>query len=542
MPDSGRPTYVQLPKWRKAPLLWQLDVRRRARCSATVRWSDEGGGSIRRSSATRASAILALSAGRAARLAGGVSYRVLPNLKPASVHRAVVVLPLENLSGDPDQEYFAAAMHSALIGELGRIGALRVISRTSAVGVRAAGLALPEIASMLAVDLALEGSVMREGDDVRIRVHLLETRPRERQIWTQEFRRRAADALAIHGDIARAVADAVRIELAPGESARLASAHAMTPATYEAYLRGLYHLDLATPAEAERGLRYLHEAVDADPANARVLAALAEGYIRLGHGFAPPDGARERAREAAQRAIRLQPDLAEAHAALATALLYYEYDFAGAERHFLRARELNPNLAMNHYHYAWYLALFDRLDEAIAAHQRARSLDPLDPLHTTWLGLLYLMAGRPDDGMREARHALELAPRAPGGWFVLGDAYALKGMHDDAVAAHRRLTEWGPPFAWPLAITCALAGRLDCARAAIAELEALPPNAWNAFGLAAAYSAVGEPDRALEWLRYEPRHAWFPWIRNIDWFAGLWGDPRFDALLAGHGLPPRRGE
>jgi TolB-like protein/tetratricopeptide (TPR) repeat protein len=465
-----------------------------------------------------------------------LSFVALP---PASATPSLIVLPFENLSGDPEQDFFAVGMHDALISELGRIGALHVISRTSAARYRQGEKSIPEIARELNVRMVVEGSVARLGDDVQVRVSLIEAVPAERHLWSDEYRRRLQEVLGMHGEIARSIAQTIRVELTAGDVARLGTAPLVDPVTYEAYLRGMSHLYRATPADVEAGLRYLHQAVDWNPADPLAYAGLAYGYITLGHGAAPLADAWPRAREAALRAVALAPRLPAARAALAQVNLYHEWDWEGAEREFQRANELNPSMAMNHYHQAWYFALFDRMDEAIAAHKRAQALDPLTPVHTAFLGTLYSMVGRHDEAIAEARRSLDLNPsNAPAALLALGDALLQAGRVDEAIETHQRLASAVAPGRGVLGHTYAASGRAAEAQRIADELESEPPGPWNAFWLASIHAALGNPDRALDWLAYEPSHAWLPWVRNLSWFRSLRGDPRFVELVRSMNLPP----
>ncbi|MEE9464716.1 MAG: tetratricopeptide repeat protein, partial [Candidatus Neomarinimicrobiota bacterium] len=306
---------------------------------------------------------------------------------------------------------------------------------------------------------------------------------------------------------------------------------------YEAYLKGMYFVQRATPEAHERGMAYLHEAVENDPADPLAYAGLAFGYVTVGHSHAATPDAWQRAREAALRALRLDETLAEGHAALADVKLYYEWDWEGAEQAFQRANELNPNLAMNHYHYAWYHALFGRLDEAIEEHKRAQELDPLTPLHTAWLGELYWRRGQYEEAIDEARKSLELDPDFPIGWLILGRVYMAKGMYEEAIAAHQKLVEVAPRRRWNLGCTYALAGRRDEALKILAELEKEEATPFGAFGLARLYTALGEKDEAFRWLAYEHPHAFLPWVRVSPWSRPLRDDPRFKDLLQRMNLP-----
>ena len=452
---------------------------------------------------------------------------------------SLAVLPFDDLSGDSAQAYFAAGMQEALISELSQIGALRVISRRSTMRYQGSDKPVPEIARELDVEGVVEATVQRDGDSVRIRVNLIRAQPEERSLWSQSYAGSLAGVTRMHTDVARAIAREADVAVPTDVEARLARPRTGTvnPATYDAYLRGMNLLNLYAPADLQRGLRYLHQATDQDPGDALAWAGLSYGYAVIGHGPAPPPDAWTRARAAAQRALALDSLLPEAHASLADIKLYYEGDWEGAEREFLRTNELNPNLAFNHYHYSWYLALMGRLDEAIAEHIRAQEVDPFTAHHTVYLGELYYWAGRYDDAMAEARRALEFSPDFPGGRLVLGHAYLGKGMFAEAVAAHESLAV-DPAWRWALARTYALTGRPDDARRIAVALERQPATPWNAMGLAAIYSALRDNDRAFRWLNFEPRHAWTPWFRVSPWFSELRGDPRFDALLEKLKLPP----
>jgi TolB-like protein len=468
-------------------------------------------------------------------VAGATSQFWTRVVRAGGVIDAIVVLPFQNLSGDESEEYFVAGMHDALIGELAQVGSLRVISRTSAIRYAGMGLSLPEIAQGLDVQAVIEGSVRRTGDEVEIRVQLIEALPEERPIWSQVYTRDIRAALAMHGEIARAIAQQVQAQLTPQQEARLTRAPEVDPETYEAYLRGMHLLHEPNPANVEEGLRYLLDAVERNPGDALAYAGLAYGYVTVGHG---PNGTPEafaRAGEAARRAIALDPELPEAHSTLAQVKYYYEMDWAGAEEEFRRANELEPSLAGNHYHYAWFLAMHDRWDEAIAEHTLAADIDPLTPVHTAWLGGLYLFRRQPEEALPHLHEINELAPNNFWGWMNLCEAYMMLGMPDSAIAIQRRITETQPRAQWLLARNLAAAGQVDEARAIAAELERAP-TPWTAFGLAAVYATLGENDAAFRWLAYQPQHSWIGAVGMAYWFEGLRDDPRLPDFLASLGL------
>jgi TolB-like protein/Tfp pilus assembly protein PilF len=451
---------------------------------------------------------------------------------PAGPIDSVVVLPFENLSGDPEQEYFVAGMHEALIGELAKISALRVISRTSAVRYKDSDKSVPQIARELNVDGVVEGSVYRTGDSVRIQVQLIQALPEEGHLWAQAYDRDMSDVLAMQADVARAVAREVKVELTPQEETRLASARRVNPETYELYLKGMHHLNKFTPEGFETGLSYLNQAIDSDPADPLAYAGLALAYAIMGHDPRPPPQALPRAKAAALKALELDETLAEAHEALAEVRIYYDWDVAGAGRSFQRALELNPNLAMAHGQYAWFLTLFGRWDEALAEQKRAQELDPLAPVFTAWLGWMYLWQERYEEAIEEARKSLELYPDFPIGHYVMGTAYAEQGMYEEAIAAHKKAGAASPGWRWGLGVTYARAGRTDEARKFLDELEK-EVYQWDTWGLAEIYATLGDKDGAFRWLEaaYQQRHSYIPWLNEFPAFEPLRDDPRFQDLV-----------
>jgi TolB-like protein/Tfp pilus assembly protein PilF len=468
--------------------------------------------------------------------AGWWASRLVPEAGAASV-TSIAVLPPQNLSGEAGQEYFIEGMHDALIGQLARIGSLRVISRTSTMRYRVSDKTVPEIARELGVDGIIEASIARDGDSVHMQVQLIQAVPEERYLWTDSYDREVGKALAMHADVARAIAQELEIALSPDQEADLAGVSDVDPATYEAYLRGMFSLSKFTPEGIAEGLEHLHGAVESDPGDPLAWAGLAQAYATLGHGPAPPPDAWPRARAAAERALRLDPSLAEAHAAMADIKLYYEWDWAGAESEFIRANELNPSQAWNHFHYAWYLGLMGRLDEAIQEHLIARELDPLSPPQLAILGWLYLYAGDYHRARYEARQALDLSPDDSFGLATMGAAYMLEGEHDKAIEYHERMVAANPRWRWLLGRSYAEAGRIDEARAILAELEAEEPTSWNAIGLVVLNTALGEIDAAFRWMDYEQPHAWVPWLTIDPVLIAPRDDPRFDEFLERLNLP-----
>ncbi|MBZ5645859.1 MAG: protein kinase [Acidobacteriia bacterium] len=449
---------------------------------------------------------------------------------------SLAVLPLENLSGDPEQDYLADGVHEALITDLAKLGGIkRVIARSSVMGYRKTSKPLSQIAKELGVDALISGSVLRSGDRVQITAHLIQASS-EQQLWGDRYERQLRDVLSLQNDIVSAITQAIRLQLSPQEKARLATARPVNPEAYEAYLKGKFYLNKYTPEGFQKGLAYLQEAIKKDPMNPLPYAELALGYGMMGHEQAPETF--PLARAAALKALQLDESLAEAHEALAEIKLYQDWDWPGAEQSFRRALEINPNLAQGHVHYSWYLQLVRPLDEAIAEMERARELDPLTPLWSAWLGWQYWEAGRSDKAIDAAQKSLELDPNFPVGLYILGAAYAQKGMYPQAIAAHRKAGVASSAWRWPLGYTYALAGQWEAARRVAAELEKEPVGL-NPWGLAEIYTALGEKDAAFRWLEvcFSSHAGYMPWIRIEIPYKPLRSDPRFQDLVRRMNLP-----
>ena len=451
----------------------------------------------------------------------------------AHLATAIAVLPLENLSGDADQEFLSAGLHDALITTLSRITRFRVTSRFSSRRVKA-DMSLGEISQMLGVDKILSGSVMREGDQVRVNVTLVDTET-EQLLWTESFTREFDGLISMQKEVASAVAREVKMQLTPEEEQRLAQTDGPDSATYEAYLKGMFQLRKGSPRAYRRAIEIFTEAVENDPTSALAYAGLAIGYSKLGHSPYPVAGAYPRAKEAAQRALEFDPDLAEAHLAVGMYKIYYEWDFAGGEDAFLRALELNPSLVDAHYHYAWLLELLLRHEESIKYGEYTKELNPLSPFYTAWLADQYRDAGMYEQAIKEAKTTLELNPKYPVAWIALGQTYLDMGRFDEAIEAHEHLRN-NRFWAFVLAATFAAADRDD--EAAIV-LEYVKQKDNNPFPLALIYGAMGDREETMKWLQAakDQKVPWFPW--QVTWFPQtrfLHDDPRMQQFAAELGI------
>jgi TolB-like protein/DNA-binding winged helix-turn-helix (wHTH) protein/Flp pilus assembly protein TadD len=364
------------------------------------------------------------------------SWKLHSTNRPSPPIRSLAVLPLESLSTDPSQDYFADGMTDELISALGQISALRVISRTSVMTYKHARKPLPQIARELNVDAVVEGSVLRSGDRVRITAQLIEASA-DKHLWSQSYEGELRDALTLQNRVAAAIADQIRINLNPQEQAALTDGKAVNPEAYESYLKGRYFWNKRTAEGLKVALAYFNQAIDEDPNYAPAHSGLADTYALLAdweYGVMTPKEALPKAKAAAIKALELDGTLGEAHNSLAFCLDVFDWDLDGAEREFRRALELNPSYATAHQWYASHLVVRGRNDEAIAEMRKAESLDPLSLIISADLADFLIIAGSYDESIRESRKTIELDPNFALAHNQLGQAFLQKQMRDEAIA------------------------------------------------------------------------------------------------------------
>jgi eukaryotic-like serine/threonine-protein kinase len=439
-------------------------------------------------------------------LVAGIGWKLgwlQPSLRLGQI-QSIAVLPLANLSGDREQEYFADGMTEQLTTDLGQISALRVISRTSAMHYKGTNKKLPEIARELGVDAVVEGSVERAGDQVRITAQLIDA-PNDRHLWAKSYERDLRNILSLQDEVAKAIASEVRITLTPQEQSRLSKARPVNPSANEAYLRGLYALHgmTAEPTAAlksqaiEKAIGSFEQALTQDPNDAHIYAALADAYSNLSTFYRAPLEVMPKAKAAATRAIELDDTLAEAHASLGYIALSFDWDWSRAEHELRRALELNSNLPQAHAHYAQYLLFVGgRPDQSIQEMQQAYALDPLLPqAHGDLAWFLFLA--------RRYAESVEAANRVGRDDHVLALSYAELGQSEQAIAAADRAVKstQNPVILSHAAAAYALAGRKDKARAMIPGIEGQARERYVCgFNVASLYSVLGEKEQALAWL------------------------------------------
>jgi TolB-like protein/Flp pilus assembly protein TadD len=490
-----------------------------------------------------AGGLLALAALAAALTVSGLRDRLLGGRNSALHIQSLAVLPLENLSRDPEQEYFADGMTDELIAELGKIGELRVISRTSVMQYKGVHKPLPQIARELNVDAVLEGTVLRSGERVRITAQLIQA-VAEKHLWGETYERDLRDVMALQDEVGRDIADEIRVKLTPQEQRRLATRRPVNPQAYEAYLRGRYYVAQFSSEGSEKAINYFHEAAAIDPGYALPYEALAYNYILQSNWPLPPNEAMPKARDAARKALELDDTLAGAHTSLASVLLMYDWNRSAAEKELTRAIELNPSYAPAHYTLGWDLASIGRFDEALGENRRAQELDPLALDASIMSGITLYLARRYDSAIRQLQNTLEMYPSNWAAHLILGRVYTQKKQLFEAVAElekARQAESEEPDITASLGVAYALAGRQAEARASLAVLEYqsktqyVPPDA-----MALVCVGLGQRDRAFAWLEqaYAQRSGNLIWLKVDPQLDSIRSDARFEDLVRRVGLPP----
>ena len=489
--------------------------------------------------------LVLLSAGLGLNVAG-VRDRLLGRPLAGEV-TAIAVLPLKNLSGDPGQEYFVDGMTEALITELGKISSLQVLSYQSVIGYRKTTKPLPQIARELKVDALLEGAALGSGHRIRITANLVQAVP-ERHLWAETYEFDPRDILTVQGEVARSVARQIRVRLTPQEQVRLTNSRAVDPEAYKVYLLGrAYSTKAQTPTNWMKAKEYFEKAIEKDPGYAPAYASLAEHYMRAGQWALTrdPSDARLQARQWAEKALKLDDTLAEAHNALAR-VKQGEWDWAGADREYRRAIELNPNYPGARIWYAMYLYAMQRFDEAVAQAQRAQQLDPASPLINTWAGAAYFYAGRLEEAIASIQKALELDPSYSDASWVLARHYLTLGMNHQAIVELQKALIFNKkePFVLgTLAHAYARAGQREEAQKLVGELKRIVAEREYvpAFSLIYAYVGLDDKEQAFAWLErsYQEHKPKMVWLNVDPLLDPLRPDPRFHDLVRRMGLPAK---
>jgi TolB-like protein/DNA-binding winged helix-turn-helix (wHTH) protein/Tfp pilus assembly protein PilF len=456
--------------------------------------------------------------------------------------RSIAVLPLTNLSGDAAQEYFADGMTDELIAQLGQINALRVISRTSAMAYKNTRKSLADVARELDVQAVVEGSVLRVGDRVRITAQLIRV-PADEHLWAHSYEGSFPDTLVLQGEVSQAIARQIFATVSPRDQGTLRKAKTVNAEAYEAYLKGRYFWNKRDAAGLKKAIEYFQRAIAVDPGYAQAYSGLADAYALAGgweYGVLTPQEAAPRAREAASRAVYLDPALSEGHTSLAFALDVSSWDWNGAEREFRRALELNPGYATAHHWYGYHLMLVGRDNEGIAELKRAESLDPLSLIISAGVADVLFIAHRFDEAMRQLQKTLDMDPNFAMAHYQRGQVLVQQHKLDAAISEFERAIELAgpsPAFDANLANAYAASGRTADARRTAADLAHLPEQSGSLdANIALIYVGLGDTDQAMRWLDKAYQAQFEPIMLVRPQFDSLRTDPRFQALMSRLGL------
>ena len=456
--------------------------------------------------------------------------------------RSIAVLPFEDLSGDPEQEYFADGMTEQLIADLAKIGGLRTISRTSVMQYRTARKAVPTIARELGVDAIIEGSVVRAGNTARITAKLIRGASGE-IIWAESYERDLHEVLALQRELARTIISEADITLTPQDQAHLASPRPVNPEVHLQVLLGRYHVAKATEEGVRKAIQYFGTAVAGDPANAMAHAGLAEAYAALSGFYVHPREIMPKAKQAAETALRLDESVADAHAVLGFIHLVYDWNGPAAEKELLRALELNPTLASARLHYAAYLASQARNEESVREVRRAVDLDPLSARTHAFGSMFLIFSRRYDEAIELARKGLELEPNHAFALSFQGLAYAEQGRFEEALANMQRAAQRGdnPTIAALQAHVLAVAGQKEQAKKLILQLEeAFKDRYFCPYEIGHVYVSLGDVDTAYQWFRkgVGDRADCMAWLGVEPWIDPFRSDQRYVSLIREVGLTP----
>ncbi len=458
------------------------------------------------------------------------------NTSENTIH-SIAVLPLENLSGDPEQEYFADGMTEALITNLAKISALRVISRTSVMHFKATKKTIPEIAKELNVDAIVEGSVQRSGDRVRITAQLLHA-PMDRHLWADSYERDMTDVFALQTDVALAIVKEIHAKLTPQEETHLASAPAVNKEAYELYLKGRFYWNKRTKDGLNKAIEHFDQAIEKDPTYALAYAGLASSYALLPeYAGQHPEEVIPKAKAAATKALQFDGSLGEAFALLGLVKQQFEWDWEGAENEYKRSIELNPNYPTTHQWYSTCLRVQGRLEESLAEIKRAQELDPLSPIIDVNVAEVLYWMKLYDRAIEQLRKTLELSPDFPWAHRELGSIYEKQGKFEEAIAEFQktRTLVGDSPFGLEsLGHAYASAGRKSEAVKALNELVSMSKQGhWLSCQIAFVYAGLADKERALEWLQkaYDERNSELIYLKMEPLWVNLRSDLRFNEIL-----------
>jgi serine/threonine protein kinase/Tfp pilus assembly protein PilF len=461
---------------------------------------------------------------------------------------SVAVLPFSDASGDPNAEYISDGITEGIIDRLSGLPNLKVISRTSAFRYKRREIEPQKVGKELGVEALVTGRVIQRGDDLSVSVELVDARE-DKQLWGEQYSRKLADLHSVQQEIATSISENLRVRLTSEEKSRLVKSFEPKPEAYQLYLKGRYLSDQSTVEGLKKSIAYFQQAIDKDPGYAMAYVGLADSYNWLGGGlnYVAPSETMPKAKAAAMKALELDKTLGEAHAALAYAEWFYDWDWSTAEREFKAAIELNPSSAISHERYSECLLTKTRFDEGIRERKRAEELDPISTHSLGGLGHAYLVMGRYDESIPHFQKALDLYPNAAFIRAQLAWSYAMKRMYPKALAEYDKIAEPDKAVAAEnqlvadgLGWVYAVAGRRDDALKIAREVEHLSSRTYvDYYQLATIYAGLGEREEAFRLLEkgYQERSVGMLYLRVDPFWENVRSDPRYVDLLHRIGLP-----
>ncbi len=462
--------------------------------------------------------------------------------KSTSFIDSIAVLPLENLSGNPEQEYFVSGMQETLISELSKISSLKVISRTSTLQYKDTKKTMPDIAKELGVKALIEGSVIREGDIVRITVQLIDGTT-DKHIWTDKFDRELRGVLALHNEVAQKIAEAIKIKLSPQDKERLVAAQAVNPRAYEFYLTGRHYWNQRTIKSYKQAIESFKKALEQDSSYAQAYAAMADCYILLGEqGGIPQHEAKLLANNSIQKALVLNDKLAETFSSMGVSNLSYEWNWAESEKAFKQAIVLNPGYATTYQWYGRMLGFIGRYDESVKLLEKAKELDPLSPVIVAYIGQVYIYARQYKKAEDVLNEALKVHPNHPLILHNIGELYTAQERYAEAIAPLKESSELSASVHYKaiLAYAYAMANRKEEAMTILIELlNRSDSGLVSGFNIAAVYLALGDKEKSLNQLEigYKQRDVWMKELKAWPWFDKLRNEQRYKDLIRRMNFP-----
>jgi len=456
---------------------------------------------------------------------------------------SIAVLPLQNLSNNPAEDYFADGMTDELTTDLAQFGSLRVISRTSAMHYKGANKTAPEIGRALGVDTLMEGTVERVRNRVRIRVQLIDSAS-DRHLWARSYDYELKNVLVLQSAAARDIAEEIQGKVTSSQSdLRPVNLNPVKPGAYEDYLKGRYFWNKRTEDGLKKSIEYFEQAISQDPNFAAAYAGMADSYSILGSDVLSARVASSKARVAATKALELDPTIAEGHAELALVEFYYDWDWVRSEREFRHAIELNPSYAIAHQWYSYYLSAMGRFPEALEQARLAEQIDPLSLSINTTLAGRYRDLGEYVQAIDISRRTLEMDPNFVPAHFALGAAYEDQGLWPQAILEYQKavnLSPNSPPALASLGSAYGYSGNRDAARKVLATLQDEAKQHYvSAFDMAAVFAGMGDSDDVFHWLgkAYAERESQMAFLNVSRRFSSMRSDPRFADLLHRMNLP-----